>query len=134
MLEYYEGIIILTTNRILSLDVAVESRIHLGIQYRDLTSDQVQKIFQNFLDDVDDSRIADREAIKREVKRTVRLVKLNGRQIRNIIMTSLLLAESEGSKLKAHHVEAAIDATQSFLGCLRDSTHHKRGLNEAPTD
>ncbi|KAF2236692.1 P-loop containing nucleoside triphosphate hydrolase protein [Viridothelium virens] len=33
VLEYYEGILILTTNRLRSFDIAVQSRIHLAIKY-----------------------------------------------------------------------------------------------------
>jgi SpoVK/Ycf46/Vps4 family AAA+-type ATPase len=50
VLEYYQGIIILTTNRIKSIDVAVISRIHLAIRYSDLTESQMKKIFEFFLD------------------------------------------------------------------------------------
>lgn len=49
VLEYYQGIIILTTNRIKSIDVAVISRIHLAIRYSDLTEDQMSEIFSFFL-------------------------------------------------------------------------------------
>jgi AAA+ superfamily predicted ATPase len=134
VLEYYEGIILLTTNRIMSLDVAVESRIHLAIQYRDLTSEQVQKIFHNFLEDIDDNLIADRKSINREVRSLVKRVRLNGRQIRNIVMSALLLAGSENSKLKVRHIERAMDATNAFLDSLMNSTREKRSFNEAPTE
>jgi len=40
VLEYYDGILILTTNRMRSLDIAVQSRIHLAIKFTELTPDQ----------------------------------------------------------------------------------------------
>jgi len=134
VLEYYQGIIILTTNRIMSLDVAVESRIHLAIQYKDLTTQQRIHIFSSFLDDIDDDKISDREAIKQHLAMPLKLMnlKLNGRQIRNIVMSALLLAESEQRKLSWTHVLNAIHATNNFLECLKDSSGKKREHNEAP--
>lgn len=131
-LEYYEGIIILTTNRITSLDAAVESRIHLAIQYRDFQRPHMQKIFATFLKRIDDSHIRDRESTTEEIFKIVKMAKLNGRQIRNIIMSAQLLAEADKTKLEAHHVEEALEAMQNFLDCLKESTRQKRESNEAP--
>lgn len=53
VLEYYQGIIILTINRIKSIDVAVISRIHLAIRYGDLTPLQKTKIFSYYLNQLE---------------------------------------------------------------------------------
>ncbi|KAK3720007.1 hypothetical protein LTR37_004130 [Vermiconidia calcicola] len=53
-LEYYEGIIILTTNRINSIDIVVQSRMHLAIQYRALKEHQKLMIFKNLLAKIDE--------------------------------------------------------------------------------
>lgn len=37
MLEYYQGVLFLTTNRKIQFDEAIMSRIHLTIKYEDLT-------------------------------------------------------------------------------------------------
>jgi AAA+ superfamily predicted ATPase len=47
-MEYYEGILILTTNRIKTFDVAVQSRVNLAIRYQDLSVEDRKKIFRNF--------------------------------------------------------------------------------------
>jgi AAA+ superfamily predicted ATPase len=46
MLEYYNGILFLTTNRPGVLDEAVKSRVHLNLHYNFLTEDQVVAIFK----------------------------------------------------------------------------------------
>jgi hypothetical protein len=53
VLEYYQGVIILTTNYIKSIDVATISRIYLAIQYSDLGEEQMCRIFSFFLEQLD---------------------------------------------------------------------------------
>lgn len=48
-LEYYQGILILTTNRIAQCDKALESRVHISIQYPDLDECARKQIWMNFL-------------------------------------------------------------------------------------
>ncbi|KAK3328997.1 P-loop containing nucleoside triphosphate hydrolase protein [Apodospora peruviana] len=106
ILEYYSGILFLTTNRVGDLDDAFRSRLHLSLYYPNLTKKQTKKIFQrNFARIVDIN--GDREknslptfafkdpeakiidwALKMRDK-----LSLNGRQIRNTFQTVLALAE-----------------------------------------
>ncbi|PLB53481.1 hypothetical protein P170DRAFT_508091 [Aspergillus steynii IBT 23096] len=46
VLEYYSGILFLTTNRVGILDEAFKSRIHLTLHYRNLSRDQTLGIFE----------------------------------------------------------------------------------------
>jgi hypothetical protein len=48
-LEYYEGILFLTTNRIAQFDEAILSRIHLLLRYEDLTQVARGQVWRNFL-------------------------------------------------------------------------------------
>jgi SpoVK/Ycf46/Vps4 family AAA+-type ATPase len=48
-LESYEGVLFLTTNRVKEFDDAVLSRIHLKIQYTELTQDARRNIWESFL-------------------------------------------------------------------------------------
>lgn len=131
VLEYYDGIMILTTNRIKSLDTAVQSRIHLAIQYKDLDKDQKYNIFCTFLDRIDKSRIEDRESIEKNLKKECKKWGINGRQIRNIISSADSLARSERKKLSWEHLELAYDTTADFLECLKDLTRDRREKAEA---
>ena len=50
VLEYYDGILILTTNRVGTFDEAFKSRIRLAIPYSNLNEDQRVEIWRNFID------------------------------------------------------------------------------------
>ena len=48
-LEYYKGIIILTTNHVKDFDDAMQSRIHIAIKYTFLGTDTKQDFWTSFL-------------------------------------------------------------------------------------
>ena len=130
VLEYYDGIIILTTNRITSLDVAVQSRIHLAIQYQDLKPEQKFKIFKNFLEQIGEENIKDPDEVNRELKTICRRSPINGRQIRNIVSSAQALASAQNKKLSAEHLQIVYETTIDFLDSLKDLTRERRGRNE----
>lgn len=47
MLEYYSGILFLTTNRVGAIDDAFRSRLHLILYYPKLTKTQTKQIFKH---------------------------------------------------------------------------------------
>ena len=49
-LEYYKGIMLLTTNRVKDFDEAVQSRIHVGVKYSPLGVDTRKEIWRSFLE------------------------------------------------------------------------------------
>ncbi|OBT39802.1 hypothetical protein VE00_09661 [Pseudogymnoascus sp. WSF 3629] len=49
-LEYYKGIMLLTTNRVRDFDEAVQSRIHIGVKYSPLGVDTRKAIWRSFLE------------------------------------------------------------------------------------
>ncbi|THZ50551.1 P-loop containing nucleoside triphosphate hydrolase protein, partial [Aureobasidium pullulans] len=54
VLEYYEGILILTTNRVGTFDEAFKSRIQLAIHYPSLNQEDRMSIWSNFLESMGD--------------------------------------------------------------------------------
>ncbi len=48
-LEYYQGIMFFTTNRVREIDAAIASRIHFKIQYANLGPDQRRGVWNYFL-------------------------------------------------------------------------------------
>lgn len=90
-LEYFQGILFLTTNRVGSFDEAFMSRIHIQIGYDPLNEDARAEIwnnnFQKLKDDYDEGgrRIEYEWDTKEYVKRSpdVKSLKWNGREIRN---------------------------------------------------
>lgn len=61
VLEYYEGIMFLTTNRVQTFDAAFQSRIHISLEYPELDKPARQAIWQNFLNRHNIAQAAARE-------------------------------------------------------------------------
>ncbi|XDG07175.1 hypothetical protein ABKA04_006790 [Annulohypoxylon sp. FPYF3050] len=103
-LEYYPGILFLTTNRIGAIDDAFKSRLHLTLYYPQLDRKQSRKIWKvNFrrLKEINEERAKlDHPPIKVDKEKILRYADLNfedlhwnGRQIRNAFQSALALAE-----------------------------------------
>lgn len=115
VLEYYEGILILTTNRINSFDVAVQSRVHLAVKYQNFNETQISEIYTIFLKQIrDDDNIANWDNILSWIKMESRSSKFNGRQIRNIVSAALGLARAERKKLNSDHLDQIVRKTTEF--------------------
>lgn len=103
MLEYYAGVLFLTTNRIGDFDEAFSSRIHISLYYPPLKRSSTRKIFELNLRNIQ-QRIEER-GVDIEVEHDQILtwavdywklnkkMRWNGRQIRNACQTALALAE-----------------------------------------
>ncbi|KFX91101.1 hypothetical protein V490_06073 [Pseudogymnoascus sp. VKM F-3557] len=102
-LEYYRGVMFLTSNRIDDFDPAFESRIHLTVHYPALDAASRLHIWKTFVRmGNSDSRLSDRDLAilaKNEI---------NGRQIKNIIKTSRLLSKQQKVPLGMEHVEMVL--------------------------
>ncbi|CAI7598798.1 unnamed protein product [Penicillium crustosum] len=103
ILEYYEGILFLTTNRTQNIDPAFESRIHLSLAYKELDAESRRQVWTQFL-----SRSLNIEAFTDEQLDQVAKSQLNGRQIKNVIKTAGLLAWSKGSELRYEYLKAVL--------------------------
>jgi len=117
VLEYYDGILILTTNRIKSFDVAVQSRIHLAVLYDELDEGQVKKIWHGFLEQLNEKNTTDKYKIEEWVDKWAYKSKLNGRQIRNIITSAQALARGRNGlnkKLTCEDIETVFEFTERF--------------------
>ena len=131
---------ILTTNRIASLDVAVQSRIHLAIHYEDLSADQ-KDIFKMFLDQLnkqEPENIKDRASIDEWIDEYGSAAKLNGRQIRTVVSSALALARSKpevdenkgDDRLTVKYIKHVVRITHEFQEQLEAVTTASRMLNE----
>jgi len=102
-LEYYEGILFLTTNRVSNMDAAFQSRIHVSMAYPNLTSSSRRQIWKNFLtlskqeSDIPDADLDD-----------LSKVELNGRQIKNVLKTSFLISARKRMPLKKEFIETVL--------------------------
>ncbi|KAL7907754.1 hypothetical protein GGI35DRAFT_454723 [Trichoderma velutinum] len=123
VLEYYSGILFLTTNRVGTMDEAFKSRIHVSLYYEPLTRDQTISIFRI---NIEKLRRIELEKEKKLGENDVQYSKLrikakgivqwasnyfdaadganeslrwNGRQIRNAFQIASSLAQYDASKV-----------------------------------
>jgi SpoVK/Ycf46/Vps4 family AAA+-type ATPase len=90
-LEYYQGILILTTNRQTTFDPAFKSRIHFTIDYPDLDASSRKEIWTTFITRASASGKVETNITDDECDKLAELP-LNGRQIKNIINISQTVA------------------------------------------
>ena len=107
VLEYYEGTMFLTTNRVQTFDPAFQSRIHISLDYPGLTIDSRKTVWKNFLDSSSQEHTIDKAQLA-ELAR----MDLNGRQIKNILKIARLLASRKEEKLSREHITVTMDVTQ----------------------
>lgn len=93
VLEYFEGVIFLTSNRVSEIDHAFQSRIHLVVAYPTLSADARKAMWKDWIMRANSGREPDRltrEAMGELVRKNV-----NGRETKNIMRTAHCLARSE---------------------------------------
>ena len=130
VLEFYSGILFLTSNKVGHFDEAFKSRIHLALYYPPLDKRSTLKIWQMNLQRTVESRKnfdVDREAIEEYAKQHFKALHKqhkaiwNGRQIKNAFQTAIALAEFEAKTKKQAkpvltkaHFEIVAKATEGF--------------------
>jgi hypothetical protein len=143
VLEYYAGILFLTSNRVGDFDEAFASRIHISLYYPPLTLASTIQVFQlNFAMIRERFRRKGRKVhidekileFAREHFLTNEKARWNGRQIRNACQTALALAEFEAQggnhdavvdagaevRLQDKHLKTVTDAYLEFTHYLKD--------------
>jgi len=107
MLEYYQGILFMTTNRVQNIDPAFRSRIHISLEYPDLNEESRRQIWKNFLTGTsfeDELSKADLDQLSS--------LSLNGREIKNVLKTAHLLAARKRSPLKREFIDTVLSITK----------------------
>ncbi|KAK7935975.1 ATPase family AAA domain-containing protein 3B [Apiospora marii] len=94
-LEYYQGIMILTTNRRQDFDEAFASRIHLSLDYKSPNDDQRKAIWRGLF-----ARHYPKEQMDTDMIETLGAnYKLNGREIKNLFSTAHAISIAEERKV-----------------------------------
>ncbi|KAJ0414207.1 hypothetical protein BJY00DRAFT_295528, partial [Aspergillus carlsbadensis] len=140
-LDYFQGILFLTTNRVGSFDEAFMSRIHVQIGYDPLDEGSRQQIWDNHFKKLSRNREMNGQEIRcsYDAKEFVRkskdlqALKWNGREIRNAFQTAVALAcyqaKQEGNEvpeLTDDHLRQVVSMSQNFKQYL----HNVRGAEE----
>jgi hypothetical protein len=172
ILEYYEGILILTSNRVGTFDEAFKSRIQVAIHYDKLTKRSRRQIWQNFFDMLEETpplkRKGGSEAVGSAPSSSSSLLRdkgrradaptarakaeegedgelpeeppnvaelehhvdelaseeMNGRQIRNAIVTARQLAKHRRERLGWSHLSQVIRTAAAFNRYLEKVRGH----------
>ncbi|KAK3625591.1 hypothetical protein LTR56_020311 [Elasticomyces elasticus] len=120
-LEYYTGILFLTTNRVGSFDEAFRSRIHSALFYKDLGVEETKKIWRTNIERLTDQKRRMNQPFEIESEDDILSYAeivfqayfmygkppWNGREIRNAFQTAVALAE--------HHAKQASPPTTPIL-------------------
>lgn len=131
ILEYYKGILILTTNRVGAFDDAFHSRIHLSLYYPALDRKKTIEVFKKHFQRIDkhnEERVekhdapieTEKDLIQKYWERNYKILKWNGRQIRNAFQTAMALAEYDAQSFKkppmitVKHFETIAKASVDF--------------------
>ncbi|KAK3304792.1 uncharacterized protein B0T15DRAFT_399826 [Chaetomium strumarium] len=134
VLEYYQGILFLTTNRVGKMDEAFRSRVHISLYYPPLDEKSTIEIFETNLKRTsqrkkDKLRIRSDEILefaKYHYNDNEQRVRWNGRQIRNAFHIAVALAENEEAerakgghkprtpRLRVRHFQMVQEATSRF--------------------
>lgn len=135
-LEYYRGVLFLTTNRVESFDPAFTSRIHVALHYRRLTDVDRARIWANNFDRLErDSQgkvyvLPSARAYviggwggEGEEDGGVKGLRWNGREIRNALQTAVALAETEA-------VDRGLERVVVGQGHLRQVAKMSKGFKD----
>ena len=116
-LEYFSGIVFLTSNRVRVFDKAMKSRIHLALEYKPPNIDMRRRIWTHCLSaipaselDLDVEEDVD-DFLKEEV---------NGREIANCVNTARTLARFKRVKLQSKHIEIVLETRREFEKSLHN--------------
>ncbi|EMD40005.1 hypothetical protein CERSUDRAFT_46125, partial [Gelatoporia subvermispora B] len=109
-LEYYQGILILTTNLLDQCDVAFESRIHVSLHYPDLAPESRKIIWKIFFDKV----LAPGDEISQEELNRLAQCAMNGRQIKNTVSSAQCIALDAGEPFSVKHVDEVLEVVQNW--------------------
>ncbi|CAG8649459.1 7346_t:CDS:2, partial [Scutellospora calospora] len=104
LLEYYQGVMFLTTNRVITFDEAVCSRVNMFLHYPKLGLNEKRQVWKNFIK---------RANLPLDAEDFINY-ELNGREIRNVLHAARLLAKNKGKSLTANNVIDIIDIIQEF--------------------
>ncbi|KAJ5927829.1 hypothetical protein N7466_006785 [Penicillium verhagenii] len=122
LLEYFQGILFLTTNRVETFDDAFQSRIHVALRYGDLAPKAKRSIWKMFLERVRAIEgVQTAEFTEKDYDLLSRHT-LNGRQIKNSVRTAQALAVNERMPLSMDHIKRVLDVAETFDHDLRGGT------------
>lgn len=112
LLEYHQGVLFLTTNRVKNIDKAFMSRISVALKFEGNDQTKREKIWINLL------KAANVSMSNRDIK-SLAAYDINGRQIKNTIRLAQTLASADGTELTLEHLTKPLMMVQEFEDDLK---------------
>ncbi|KAJ5214938.1 hypothetical protein N7468_010617 [Penicillium chermesinum] len=150
VLEYYSGVLILTTNRVGQFDEAATSRIHCALYYPPFSKKRALEVWQKNVDRLKRTNEASNVPLRFNEKKIMKFAekqwdagsRWNGRQIKNAFQTAAALAdwdhlkkprdEESTPELRVKHFEAVVETSnhfESYLTAVRKSDRERARTN-----
>ena len=102
LLEYFQGILFLTTNRVETFDDAFQSRIHVALRYGELTPKAKRSVWKLFLERVREKEGLQIQEFTEDDFDALSRRNLNGRQVRAYLSTTHICTSTFKSKSIVH--------------------------------
>lgn len=96
LVEHYQGVLFLTTNRMEVIDPAFQSRVDFILPYAGLTSEAREEVWRNLVTRAGTERV---DLTDEDIRNLAKL-NLNGREIKNLLKSAMLLDD----KVKAEEL------------------------------
>ncbi|KAG6054423.1 hypothetical protein E4U17_003792 [Claviceps sp. LM77 group G4] len=127
-LEYFQGILFLTTNRVEAFDEAFQSRIHIALRYEGLDLKAKKAIFNMFIARIEAHGKLRVEPFTDEDLTQLAKHDLNGREIKNMIASAQDLALSRAETLSVRHMQQVLDIHHKFGRDLRGGSGYEDAM------
>ncbi|PNP83567.1 hypothetical protein FNYG_03130 [Fusarium nygamai] len=127
-LEYFQGILFLTTNRVETFDEAFQSRIHIALRYDNLKSPAKRAIFKMFLDRVHKLGKLKVEPLTEDDLDLLSKQALNGREIKNVVGSAQDLAVNKGEALSMRHIRQVLEVHAKFGRDLKGGSGYEDAM------
>ncbi|KAJ5761843.1 uncharacterized protein N7511_005225 [Penicillium nucicola] len=136
VLEYYSGILILTTNRVGQFDEAATSRIHCALYYPPFNQEKALQVWQKNVERLERANETSGVSIILDKKKIMKFAKLqwkagtrwNGRQIKNAFQTAVVLADWDSLKKPEEEPSATRLRIKHFKAVVKTSNHFESYL------
>jgi hypothetical protein len=112
VLEYFEGTMFLTTNRLGSIDPAFKSRIHLSLAYPQFSTDSKIKLWEKLISH--GSGGTQHRWLNAKFLRKIATEDVNGRQIKNIVRMAYSRAANGNRAMVQDDILLGLEALKSF--------------------
>ena len=137
-LEYFSGLLFLTTNRVGQIDDAILNRVSVVLPYDSLSDETRKKIWRGFFAKVGQEAGTGEVEINKYAQQyvlndpDVRNLQWNGREIRNALQLAIMLArhralkegqsEEKAVEVEVEHFESVVTMSAKFKAYLKSIT------------